>query len=176
MTVSLYDVSVRSYLQTLEGVSVVLEKGRDHLVKGGFSLDEIVATSLYPDMKPFGFQVQALVQHSLDAFEAIMNGTFTPSLDVPERSFDELQQLVLDARESLRKAKPNEVNARASDEVVFQVGEFKLPFTAPNFVLSFSIPNLHFHATTCYDILRVKGVPLGKMDYMGSLLAKSLKK
>ena len=52
-------------------------------------------------------------------------------------------------------------------EVLFQFGEMKMPFTAEGFLLSFSIPNLHFHATTAYDILRMKGVPLGKRDYMG---------
>ena len=33
--------------------------------------------------------------------------------------------------------------------------------------MSFSLPNLHFHATTAYDILRLKGVALGKRDYLG---------
>jgi hypothetical protein len=48
-----------------------------------------------------------------------------------------------------------------------------MPFTAEGFLLSFSLPNLHFHATTAYDILRTKGVPLGKRDYMGPLRLKA---
>ena len=47
------------------------------------------------------------------------------------------------------------------------VGERKLPFVAENFLLSFSLPNFYFHATTAYDILRSKGVPLGKRDFLG---------
>ena len=42
----------------------------------------------------------------------------------------------------------------------------KLPFAVEDFLLSFSIPNFHFHATTAYDILRMKGLPLGKRDYL----------
>jgi hypothetical protein len=57
--------------------------------------------------------------------------------------------------------------------VTFQFRDFKLPFTAENFLLSFSLPNFHFHATTAYDILRMKGVPLGKPDYMGQLRLKT---
>jgi len=57
--------------------------------------------------------------------------------------------------------------------VVFQMRDFKVPFTAENFILSFSLPNFHFHATTAYDILRTKGVPLGKRDYMGALRMKT---
>ncbi len=47
----------------------------------------------------------------------------------------------------------------------------EIPFTAENFVLSFSLPNFYFHATTAYDILRMKGVPLGKLDYLGQMRA-----
>jgi hypothetical protein len=39
-------------------------------------------------------------------------------------------------------------------------------------VLSFSLPNFHFHATTAYDILRSRGVPIGKRDYMGRMRIK----
>jgi uncharacterized protein len=56
--------------------------------------------------------------------------------------------------------------------MVFQLGNLKMPFVAEGFLLSFSIPNLHFHATTAYDILRMKGVPLGKRDYLGQLRMK----
>ena len=49
----------------------------------------------------------------------------------------------------------------------------KLLFTVEDFLLSFSIPNLHFHATTAYDILRMKGVPLGKRDYLGRIRVKA---
>jgi hypothetical protein len=43
---------------------------------------------------------------------------------------------------------------------------------AEGFLMSFSLPNLHFHATTTYDILRARGVPLGKRDYLGQMRLK----
>jgi hypothetical protein len=65
------------------------------------------------------------------------------------------------------------VNALEGRDVTFQMRDFKIPFTAENFLMSFSLPNFYFHATTAYDILRSKGVPLGKRDYMGRMkLAK----
>ena len=57
-------------------------------------------------------------------------------------------------------------------EFLFRFGETKIPFTSENFILSFSLPNFHFHATTAYDILRSRGVPVGKRDYMGRLRLK----
>jgi hypothetical protein len=49
----------------------------------------------------------------------------------------------------------------------------KIPFTAEGFLLSFSLPNFYFHATTAYDILRHKGVALGKRDFLGKMRLKS---
>ena len=52
----------------------------------------------------------------------------------------------------------------------------KMPFKAEGFLLSFSLPNFHFHATTAYDILRLKGVPLGKRDLHGQAAAEELRR
>ena len=84
-----------------------------------------------------------------------------------------LQKLVGDAQEALQKLTPAEVNALEGRDVVFQLRDFKMPFTAEGFLLSFSLPNFYFHAPTAYDILRMKGVPIGKRDYMGQMRLKS---
>ncbi len=65
------------------------------------------------------------------------------------------------------------MNALEGKGVVFQLRDLKIPFTAEGFILSFSLPNFYFHATTAYDILRMKGVPIGKRDYMGPMRLKS---
>ena len=57
--------------------------------------------------------------------------------------------------------------------MIFQLGkDFKLPFTAEGFLTSFSLPNLHFHATVAYGLLRARGVKLGKRDYLGAMWLK----
>jgi hypothetical protein len=83
-----------------------------------------------------------------------------------------LQKLVADAREALAALKPADVNAFEGRDMAFQFRDLKMPFVAEGFLLSFSLPNFHFHATTAYDILRSKGVPLGKRDYLGQLRLK----
>jgi uncharacterized protein len=84
-----------------------------------------------------------------------------------------LQKVVADAREALLALKPADVNALEGRDVVFQFREFKMPFVAEGFLLSFSLPNFHFRATTAYDILRSRGVRLGKRDYLGQLRMKN---
>jgi len=73
--------------------------------------------------------------------------------------------------EALQSKSRDEIDALAEGKVVFKMGSTKIPFTAQNFALSFSLPNFYFHATTAYDILRMKGVKLGKMDFLGAMAA-----
>jgi len=64
---------------------------------------------------------------------------------------------------------PETVNGLAGRKVVFKLGGNEIPFTAENFLLSFSLPNFYFHAATAYDILRASGVPLGKLDFLSAM-------
>ncbi|MCG8440712.1 MAG: DUF1993 domain-containing protein, partial [Caulobacterales bacterium] len=76
------------------------------------------------------------------------------------------------AKTYLQGLTPETVDALEEGEVVFSVGDRVMPFRTPDFLLSFSVPNFHFHATTAYDILRVNGAPLGKRYYLGHLPVK----
>ena len=69
-----------------------------------------------------------------------------------------------------------EAEAFADREVTFESGDVKLRFTSANFVTSFSLPNFYFHVTTAYDILRMKGVPLGKRNYLGRMRFEKTRK
>ena len=172
MTTSLYDLSVGCYLQTLGAVSGFLERGADHFRENNIDADEVAQTRLFPDMLPFAFQVYCVAHHSLGAIEGVQAGVFGPPQG-PFPNYAGLQTLVTDASAKLRALNPSIVNALSGKDVVFQMRDFKVPFTAENFILSFSLPNFHFHATTAYDMLRMKGVPLGKRDYMGPMRLKA---
>jgi hypothetical protein len=167
MAISFYDVSVASYLQILGAASGVLAKGRAHCEKNGIDLGEVVETRLYPDMLPFRFQVVSLAHHSLGAIQAIEAGVFRPPA-VAGESYADLEKRVADARAGLQACTREAVDALEARDVVFKLGERSMPFVARDFVLSFSLPNFYFHATTAYDILRVKGAPIGKRDFMGA--------
>ena len=172
MAIALYDLSVSCFLQTLGAVAGFMEKEIAHCRDNNIDPAEIVETRLFPDMAPFRFQIQSVAHHSFGAVEAVKAGVFNPpgKADLPD--YASLQKLVADARAGLEAMKPTEVNALEGKDVSFQFRDTKLPFVAEAFLLSFSLPNFHFHATTAYDILRSKGVPVGKRDYMGRLRLK----
>jgi hypothetical protein len=166
MAFSLYDASVANYLQILGAVAGYMDKAAAHFKEKGSSLEEIVETRLFEDMLPFRFQIVSVAHHSRGAIEGVQKGLFAPNMGKPDLKFADLQTLVADATSSLTALTPDAVNALAGRDVQFQLGDRKLPFTAEEFLMSFSLPNFFFHATTAYDILRHKGVPLGKMDYL----------
>ena len=172
MAVPFYDVSVGCYLQTLGGVAGFFEKGHAHFTAANVDPNSVLETRLIPDMWPFSTQVQAAVHHSLGAIKGMKAGLFQPPVTQP-LDYRGLQKLVADAREQLKALTPDEVNALSGKDMLFQLGERKLPFVTDGFLLSFSLPNFHIHSATAYDILRMKGAAIGKRDYMGSLKLKT---
>ena len=86
----------------------------------------------------------------------------------PDLDYAGLQGLVKEARDELAAMSPETVNALIGRDVIFKLGERSMPFKAEWFLMSFSLPNFFFHATTAYDILRHSGVELGKRDFMGT--------
>ena len=97
---------------------------------------------------------------------------FAPPRQTEPLDYRGLQKLIGDAILGLQGVTPADINAIEGREIVFRGRDRQIPFTAETFILSFSLPNFYFHATTAYDILRTKGVPLGKRDFMGNLRIK----
>lgn len=172
MATSLYDLSVAAYTQTLNATSRYLEKGLAHCREHNVDPSEIVDIRLFSDMLPFRFQIQSVCHHAVGTIEGFRSGAFTPSGHDPSHDYETLQAQVKDALATLAKETPDGINALAGNEIVFKIGDTALKFDVPDFVLTFSLPNFHFHATTAYDILRSRGVPLGKRDYLGRLKFK----
>ena len=172
MALSLYDISVANYVQTLGAVAGFLDKGAAHCASEGMDPGELVETRLVADMMPLRFQIASVAHHSLGALKGAQAGVFKPPASGDELDYAGLQALVSETSQQLQDYDRATVDALEGKDMVFELGANKLPFVAENFILSFSLPNFYFHATTAYDILRHKGVPLGKRDFMGQMRMK----
>jgi uncharacterized protein len=169
MATSLYDLSVPTFLQTVSAVGGFLDRAVRHCDKTGTHPDDLVHARLIGDMAPFHFQIEALAHHSVWGLEAVKNGVFAPPALVGPIPFADLQTMIEQAKTALEAFSPDEVNGWSGRDLDLQIGPRRLAFTPETFFLSFSLPNFHFHAVTAYDILRTRGVPLGKRDYEGRL-------
>ncbi len=170
MSLSLYDVSVGTYTQMLAGLSSAMKKGAEHCSGAGIDLQSVVETRLIDDMLNFHFQVTSALHNSVGTLDSLRSGEFRPpSFDAC--GYEALQSMVDDALASLGSEKREDIDALAAGQVIFKLGDAEIPFTAENFVVSFGLPNFYFHTTTAYDILRMKGVPIGKRDFLGPMKA-----
>jgi uncharacterized protein len=169
MAISLYAATIPSYRQLLGAISGLLATAETFCSEKGLAPEDIIQARLAPDMQPFAYQVKSTAVHSLGAIEGVRRGSFSPDMTPPPGTFAALQARVADTLTALERIEPAEVDGFIGRDMRFVVGERRLDFTAEDFLLSFSQPNFYFHATTTYDILRWKGVPIGKRDFVGKL-------
>ncbi len=173
MAISLYDLSVPTFLQTVRAVGGFLDRAIVHCDHTGIDPDDFVEARLFHDMAPFHFQIEAAWHHAVWGLEAAKTGIFDPPALLGPIPFSNLRTIVGNAETALAVLTPDEVNSWAGKELNLQIGPRRLTFTSETLILSFSLPNFHFHAVTAYDILRSRGVPLGKRDYEGELRTRS---
>lgn len=169
MATSFYDLSVPTFLQTVRAIGGFLDRAVTHCAETGADPDDLVNARLFPDMAPFHFQVEAAWHHAVWGLEAAKTGQFTPPALVGPVPFAQLRAMIDSAEDVLETLTPEEVNGWAGKDLDLQIGPRRLSFTPETLILSFSLPNFYFHAVTAYDILRSRGVPLGKRDYEGRL-------
>jgi hypothetical protein len=172
MSFTLYSATVPTFQQILGAVSGLLDRGEAWCAEQKVAPEDVIQARLAPDMLPFAYQVKSTVAHSIGAIEGVRKGVFSPDMVPPPETFAALKQQVEGAIAALAQVTPAEVDAFVGRDMRFEFKERTLPFTAEDFLLSFSLPNFYFHATTTYDVLRWKGVPVGKRDFMGRLRLK----
>ena len=172
MAFSLYAATVPSYLQILEAISGLITKAEGHCGEKAIAPADLLQARLAADMWPFATQVKAVTGHSLGAIEGVRKGVFTPDVAPAPDTFAGLKGLVARAIAGLREVEPAELDGYLGRDMRFEFGERRIPFTAEDYLLSMAQPNFYFHATTAYDILRSKGVALGKRDFVGKMRMK----
>ena len=169
MRETLFDSVIRSYLQILPAIDQCLDKGRDHFLAEGRSLDSVVTTRLCEDMEPFHFQIVCMMHQCAGAIEGLRSGTFSPPSRELVFDYDGLQSSIHEGIKCIKAVSLDEFTSLCDGDITFTAKSFTLKFSCVDFLLTFSLPNFYFHATTTYDILRVLGVPIGKLDFLGKM-------
>lgn len=167
MAFTLYAATIPSYLQILASISRLIDKAEAFCGEQGLEPDALIQARLADDMLPFAYQVKSTAVHSIGAIEGLRKGTFSPDTSTPPTTFDGLRERIAGAIAALEAISPDEIESFIGKDMRFEFGPNIMNFFAEEFLLSFSQPNFYFHATTAYDILRMKGVQIGKRDFNG---------
>jgi hypothetical protein len=98
---------------------------------------------------------------------ARLSGVESPKHEDKETTFEELQDRIAKTKSFLESIDEADINGTEDKEILLQFGPKELKFTGRIFLTTFALPNLLFHVSTAYNILRHNGVDIGKMDYLG---------
>ncbi len=164
----LHEASVPVFIRALNNLSAILEKGRAYADEKGIAHSELIEARLIEDMDPLPAQIQRASDAAKLAVIRLADLAPAPMED-NERSFDDLQARIAKTIALLESVPADAMDGREDAQVELKTPRGTFPFTARNYLLGFAIPNFFFHVTTAYALLRMKGVPIGKLDYMGAL-------
>jgi hypothetical protein len=163
MPLSMYQASIPLLMRGLDTLSAVLKKGEAHPDAAA-----LVEARLAPDMFTLAGQVQR-ASDTAKGCAARLAGIDNPSFADTETTFAQLQARIAKTTAFLQGVKPAQIDGSEDKPIAFKAGPTMLNFTGASYLATFVIPNFYFHATTAYDILRHKGVAVGKMDYLGAM-------
>lgn len=165
VSVSLYDISIPTYRRGLQNLSSFLDKAEAHARSHGAELSTYAEARLAPDMYPFTRQVQ-LASDAAKGGAARLAGVEAPSMADTETTFPQLKARIAATVAFLDTITKEQVDERHSATIELPLPGRTMTFTAPDFLMQFSLANFMFHVTTAYALLRGQGVPLGKMDFL----------
>lgn len=165
MSLSLYDASIPVYLHMLRNLAALLDKAEAHAKGNGRALSELTEARLAPDMHSLIGQVQ-LASDAAKGGAARLSGQTPPSMPDTETSLDDLKARIAKTIAFVETITPEQVNGNEDRIIELPTPSRTLTFTAKDFVLKFSLPNFFFHVTTAYGLLRHKGAPIGKLDFL----------
>lgn len=167
MTSPLYDSTVPAFIRGLDNLSAILEKGRAFADEHGIEHATLLDARLIEDMAPLTAQVQR-VSDTAKGLAVRVGQAENVAMPDEETSFDELQARIARTISLLKATPASGFAGREETAVVLQTPNGDIPFTGSTYVYGFAIPNFYFHLTTAYALLRMKGVPLGKRDFLGT--------
>jgi hypothetical protein len=166
MTLSMYQASVPVFAHMLGTLSAILDKGAAFAEARGIEPSVLVNARLAPDMRPLSAQVQLATDMAIRG-AARLAGVEFPSNPDTESTFPELQERVNKALRFLEPLSPDQINGSEDRAITLQMRDGELHFKGQDYLLNFLLPNLYFHVTAAYLILRHNGVELGKRDFLG---------
>ncbi len=166
MTISMYQASIPVLNKALANLSKVLEKAEAHAAAKKIDPALFVQARLYPNMYPLARQVQ-IATDVAKGCGARLAGNEPPKYEDNETTFAELQARIAKTIAFLETVTPSQIDGTEEKTVTLLVGGREWNFQGLSYLFDFVLPNVYFHTTTTYAILRHWGVELGKADFLG---------
>ena len=166
MKIAMYDACVPPGIRMMNNLAAILEKAAAHAEAKKIDPSVLVNARLYPDMFPLVRQVQ-IASDSAKGGAARLAGLAPPSYEDNEKSLPELIARANKTVAFLETLKPAQFEGSEDRTINWKTRTTERTMQGLPYLVHQVLPNVYFHVTTAYNILRHNGVELGKMDFLG---------
>lgn len=170
MTITLSALCIPLFSQTLAALSANLEKAEAYATARGFDPKLLLDTRLFPDMYPLSQQIRIACDFAKNT-SARLADLELPVFADDERTFADFRARIDKTLAFVAAIDPHDIDRAVGRTIELKIGGRPTTFEALPYLTGFAIPNMLFHATTAYALLRHCGVPLGKRDFLGAIPA-----
>jgi len=168
MSISMYEASVQPIRRSLTNLKAILEMAATHAETRKIDPSVLINARLFPDMFPLSRQVQIATDVAKGAVSRLA-GVEPPKYEDDESTFAELVARIDKTIALLDSFKPDQINGSEEKNISLPLRDRTVTFKGLPYLLDFVLPNVYFHVTTAYGILRHNGVELGKKDFLGNI-------
>lgn len=166
MTLSMYQASAPVFVRALGNLTHVLKKGEAHAKAKNVTDEALLQTRLIIDMLPLIKQVQIACDMATRGM-ARLAGVEPQSFEDNETTLEQAYDRIARATDYIKSFTPEQIDGSESRAIQLKMRSGELNFDGQTYLLHFLIPNVFFHCTTAYNILREAGTEIGKMDFVG---------
>ena len=167
MTISMYQASVPRLVNALNNLSHVLDKAQAHIEAKKLDPKTLLEFRLYPDMLNMTRQVQ-IASDTAKGLVARLAGLDNPVHEDNEQSIAELQARLAKTVAFMQSVSAAQIDGTEDKAIVIKRGDKETHYKGMQFLLGHALPNVYFHSSMTFAILRHNGVEIGKRDYLGT--------
>lgn len=162
----MYYQAIAQLAHSLTAAEVWLDKAQQHAAAQQLDIEVLMGGRLAPDMKPFIYQIQSACDY-VKAGAAWLTGQPPPKHEDDERTIEEVRARIDKTVTFVRSVPESEYAAAHDRRVGMSWGPPGTVLGGRDYLLQMTIPNVYFHLSMAYAILRHQGVDLGKLDFLG---------
>jgi hypothetical protein len=162
----MYHAAVPVFIRALANLQHVLKKGEAHAKEKNVTDEVLLQTRLIPDMLPLVKQVQIAADMATRG-AARLAGVEPQSFEDNETTLAQLYDRIERASDYIKSFKPEQIDGSETRQIHLKMRSGELNFEGQAYLLHYILPNLFFHCTTAYNILREAGTEIGKTDFIG---------
>jgi len=168
MAFSMFDACVPVCAQMMTGLAGVIDKAAEQAKAKKFEEAALLADRLYPDMFTLARQIRQATDFARNAPARLADVKPPEFAATDDTSFAEAKTRIERSLAFVKDFAPQQIEGTEARDIRWMAGQREMSFKGKAYLLHFCLPNLFFHTTTAYNILRHRGIEIGKRDFLGT--------